>query len=439
MQAVLEQTLLALAAILVSARLLGAFAVRLRQPRVGGEMLSGLLVGAALLAPWRHVNSSPQHVAVLSASVGAVIDSLGQIGVILYLCLVGLKITPGDTRRHGVRVPLVAAPVVLGALAIAPLAAHGFAATRWQLAGGTLAPTLILAAALMVNGFPVVALILEERGMLRGDLGTTVVGVSVALTTLPFLIIAVLNQRFRSVGPTAVFVVGLAAIVAVVVIAISFWPRVAERVARVSLSDGTAVVLAVIVVFIAAWLSLRVLGTALLGGFAAGVGLSRSPAIRQVLKRAIESIVPLVLVPVFFAAGGMRIDPRMIDVGVVQAAALFTILLVAVGFLSGLASSRVRGITSREARTIAALVNCRGLMLIALPLDMLDHRLIGPRLVAVFFFGAVVTTLMTGPLLAWAEHGDARSDNDDDKLPASLTSRDGMAATALAQRGLSSS
>jgi Kef-type K+ transport system membrane component KefB len=435
MQAVLEQTLLALAAILVGARLLGAIAVKLRQPRVGGEMLAGLLVGAALLSPWRHVSSSPQHVAVLSASVGAVIDSLGQIGVILYLCLVGLKITPGDTRGNGIRVPLVATPVVLGALAIAPLAAHGFAAARWKLAGGTLAPTLILAAALMVNGFPVVALILEERGMLRGDLGATVLGVSVALTTLPFLIIAVLNQRFRSVGPTVVFVAGLAAIVALVIIAIFLWPRVAERVALVSLSDGTAVVVAVIVVLVAAWLSLRVLGTALLGGFAAGVGLSRSPAIRQGLKRTLESIVPLVLVPVFFTAGGMRIDPRMIDVGVVQAAALFAILLVAVGFLSGLASSRVQGITRREARTIAALLNCRGLMLIALPLDMLDHRLIGPRLVTVFFFGAIVTTLMTGPLLAWAEHTDVRSDIEDGELPASLTPPDGTAAAALARSG----
>ena len=84
--------------------------------------------------------------------------------------------------------------------------------------------------------------------------------------------------------------------------------------------------------------------------------------------------------PVFFAAGGMRIDPRLIDLGVLQAAAFFTILLVAVGVLSGLVSSRVRGITTSEARTIGALLNCRGLMLIA-------------------------TTLMTGPLLAWADHG----------------------------------
>jgi Kef-type K+ transport system membrane component KefB len=402
-------------------------------------MLAGLLVGAALLSPWRHVNSSPHHVAVVSSSVGAVVSSLGQIGMILFLCLTGLNITPGDTRRHGARVPLVAAPVILGALAVAPFVAHGFAAARWQLAGGTLAPTLILAAALIVNGFPVVALILEERGMLRGDLGTTVLGVSVALTTLPFLIIAVLNQRLRSVGPTLVFVVGLAALMALVVIAIFIWPRVAERVPRVSMSDGAAVALAVIVVLIGAWLSLRVLGTALLGGFAAGVALSRSPRIRQVLRRALESIVPLVLVPVFFAAGGMRIDPRLIDVGVVQAAALFTIPLVAVGLLSGLASSRVRGVTTREARTIAALLNCRGLMLIALPLDMLDHRLIGPRLVTVFFFGAVVTTLMTGPLLAWAGRADAHSDMEDDKLPASLASPDGMAATArFARSGPSS-
>jgi Kef-type K+ transport system membrane component KefB len=422
MQSVLEQSLLALAAILVGARLLGAVAVRLRQPRVGGEMLAGLIVGAALLSPWRHVNSSPHHVAVLSSSVVAVVDGLGQFGAILYLCLVGLRFPPHEVGRHRGRVAVLSLPFVLGALALAPLAAVWFAAARWQLAGGPLTATLILAAALMVNGFPVVALVLQERGILDGTLGTTVLGTSALLATFPFLIVAVLNHRFASAGPAAAYVLGLTASVAVVVIAVLCWPRVAARLARISLSDGTDLALAVVAVITGAWLSSRLLGTGLPGGFAVGVALSRSVGTREVLEQALGRAVPALLVPVFFAAGGTRVDPRVIDFGVIEGAALFTTLLAAVAALAGWVSSRVSGITTRDARLIAGLLNCRGLMLVALPVDMVDHRLIGPRLVAVFCAGALVTTLMTGPLLAWADHAGTPSDTTDDQLPVSLTS-----------------
>ena len=49
MQATLAESLVALVAILAGARALGAVAVRLRQPRIGGEMLAGLVIGGALL------------------------------------------------------------------------------------------------------------------------------------------------------------------------------------------------------------------------------------------------------------------------------------------------------------------------------------------------------------------------------------------------------
>jgi Kef-type K+ transport system membrane component KefB len=289
-----------------------------------------------------------------------------------------------------------------------------FAGARWQLAGGTLTPTLILAAAMMANGFPVVALILEERGMLDGDLGATILGAAAVLATLPFLILAVLDHRFRSAGPAAVYVLGLAAVVALVVIAALIWQLTSAKLSRGPVSDGTTLAVAVIAVLLGAWLSLRLLGTPLLGGFAVGVALSRSPATRLALERALGRVVPVILVPMFFAAVGIRIDPRAIDVEVVEAAAVFTILLVAVASLGGV-SSRMSGLTTRTATTIAALLNCRGLVLLALAVDMVDHRLIGAMLAPVFFLGAVATTLMTGPLLAWAQR-PTQLEPEDDKL-----------------------
>ena len=187
MDGFLAQILLALAAILAAARLLGALAVRLRQPRIGGEMLAGLLVGGALLSPWRHPGVA-HHAAFLSTTVVRFIDLLGQVGVILYLLLVGLTLSPLELRRNATRIAAVGLPVIVAAAALAPLGAVWFGGARWQLAGG-LAAGLVMAAALMINGFPFVARILQERELLHGGFGVTLLGASALVTALPFVLL----------------------------------------------------------------------------------------------------------------------------------------------------------------------------------------------------------------------------------------------------------
>jgi Kef-type K+ transport system membrane component KefB len=263
---VLGQTLLALAATLLAAWLLGALAVRLRQPRVGGEMVGGLLVGTALLSPWREEGSASEQRAVLSPEAVDAFNTAGQVGVILYLFLVGLSLDPAGVRRKARTALLVSLPVILAAVALAPLGAYWFDSGRWELSTGLLAASLIMAAALMINGFPVVAHMLQERGELRGDLASTVLGAAALLTVV-----------------------------------------------------------------------------------------------------------------------------------------VFTALLLAVALPSGLVAKRVARFSAPEAKTIAALLNCRGLLLLVLAVAMADEDLIGPSLVAVLFLGALATTLMTGPLLGWAQ------------------------------------
>jgi Kef-type K+ transport system membrane component KefB len=121
------------------------------------------------------------------------------------------------------------------------------------------------------------------------------------------------------------------------------------------------------------------------------------------LERALGRSVPVILVPVFMAAAGARVDPRVLDLSVLAGAAAFTVLLVAVAMLAGSVSARFSGLGAGDASAVAALLNCRGMMLLAIGIEMSDHHLIGSRLVAVFFIGAVATTIMTGPMFARAQ------------------------------------
>jgi Kef-type K+ transport system membrane component KefB len=412
MDGLLGQTLLAVASILAVARLLGAVAVRLRQPRIGGEMLAGLLVGGALMSPWRDTGVT-HHAAVLSTTAVDFVDLLGQLGMVLYLLLVGLSLSPPDIKRNAARITAVGLPVILAAVVVAPLAAAWFAGARWQLAGGT-AAVLVMASALMVNGLPFVARILQERELMHGGFGATVLGASALVTALPFVLLSLAERRSPSDG------IALLADSLPLLITLAFgiagamlWPTLASRFKRPPSGGATPQVLAIIAALIVGWLTLQLLGTALPGAFLVGIALSGSTPTRVALEQMLGRAVPVILVPVFMAAAGARLDPRMLDVGVLQGAAVFTALLVAVAAAAGSASARTAHIGANDARAITALINCRGLMLLVLGVQMADHRLIGPRLVAVFFIGAVATTLMTGPLLARAGRLARRAASED--------------------------
>jgi Kef-type K+ transport system membrane component KefB len=213
----------------------------------------------------------------------------------------------------------------------------------------------------------------------------------------------VAEHRFHSTGlQTAVYALELVATLGIGFSGAVLWPSLAER-SPVAVGLETGLVLAVVAALLSAWVSLKLLGTALPGSFLVGIALSQSAARRHAIERALGWSVPVILVPGFLAGAGARVDPGMLDLGVLAGAAVFTVLLVAVAMLAGSVSSRFPGLGASDASAIAALLNCRGMMLLALGVEMRDHRLIGPRLVAVFFIGAVATTMMTGPLFARAQ------------------------------------
>jgi Kef-type K+ transport system membrane component KefB len=167
-------------------------------------------------------------------------------------------------------------------------------------------------------------------------------------------------------------------------------------------------VLTVVAALAAAWVSSTLLGTPLPGAFLVGIGLSQSPARRRAIERALGWSVPVILVPVFLAGAGARVDPRALDLGVLTGAAVFTALLGAVAILGASLSSRFAVLGPGEASSLAALLNCRGMMLLALGVELRDHGLIGVRLVAVLYLCAIATTLMTGPLFVRALGGRRR-------------------------------
>lgn len=404
----LPTLLLQLSIIVAAAVLLGAAVRRLGQPAVIGEMAAGILLGPSVLGfAWPEAKDFlfPSH-SLPNLSL------LSQVGVLLFMFAVGMELDLTSVRRHartavfvsqaGILVPfLLGIAMVLARPSLAPGGAP------------TLAFVLFMGVAMSITAFPVLARILEERGLMRTPLGATAMASAAvddvtAWTLLAFLIAVARSQSLLD----GVWTACLAALYAAAMLwlvrpALGRWySRLAQggkadAEPGVEADPGKAVAAVLLIgVFLSA-LATEAIGVhALFGAFLAGVIIPRRGRLRVFLKERIEYAASLYLLPVFFAFTGLRTEIRLLsgwqDWG--MAAALLSVAVA--GKLGGVClAARLAGRPWRESLALGSLMNTRGLMeLIVLNIG-LDLGILPPRIFAMMVIMALVTTAMTGPLL----------------------------------------
>lgn len=108
----------------------------------------------------------------------------------------------------------------------------------------------------------------------------------------------------------------------------------------------------------------------------------------------------VLLLPAFFAYTGMRTQIGLLSGGFEWLICGLVILVACLGKFGGtLAAARLTGHSWREASALGILMNTRGLMELIVLNIALDLRVLNPKLFAIFVIMAVVTTLMTSPIL----------------------------------------
>jgi K+:H+ antiporter len=161
--------LLQIVAIVVAARLMGALFKRMGQPSVIGEMVAGILLGPSLFGLL-----FPDALAFLfpAASLGN-LKLFSQVGVILFMFLVGMDLDLRHLREKAHAAVMVSHTSIL----LPMLLGVGLALFLY----GTQAPAgvafssfaLFMGIAMSITAFPVLARILEERGLTKTPLGNT--------------------------------------------------------------------------------------------------------------------------------------------------------------------------------------------------------------------------------------------------------------------------
>jgi Kef-type K+ transport system membrane component KefB len=395
-----------LAAVIALGFTLGRVLRAVGQPPVIGEVVAGILLGPSLLGA---VSPEAMHLLIPSAAtdphgqVAAALQAVSELGVILYMFLVGLELNAGRLKHQAQAALAIAhasimAPFVLGAaIALGLYPVYSSADVSFT------SFALFLGAAMAVTAFPVLARILTDRGLERTELGIVALGCAAADDVTAWCLLAVVVGVARSAVGNAGWVIG-GAIAFIAFMFLVARPLLKRATRSLDARHEPLSPLAVSGTFLGLLLcslTTEAIGIhAVFGAFLMGAVLPHDGQIAREFATKLKDLVTILLLPAFFASTGMRTQINLMS-GWADCMWCGAIILVAtVGKFGGtLVAARLNGLSWRYSTALGALMNTRGLMgLIVLNIG-LDLGVISPKLFAMMVVMAVVTTVATAPLL----------------------------------------
>jgi len=322
---------LALGLILIAARIAGAVARRLGQPRVLGELVVGLLLGPTLFGLFQS-----SFLGLDSPAIAQTIEELAQLGVLLLMFYIGMEVQLSELARVGNVGILAGVGGSLLTVAFAALFLLFFAYT-WQLA-------LFAGVALAATSVSISAQVLLELGLLRTKVGSALLAAALIDDIVAILLVSVVVPVITHGGEIDPW--SMAGIVARIVVylglaGLTTWfvvPRMLNWInAQRYLEESYGVpALALALVLLYGWSAVYFGGVAAItGAFIAGIGVARvKTGVKRQIEEAITNLAYVFLVPIFFVSIGLSADLRGISL---------SILPLALGLLAAAVGGKILG------------------------------------------------------------------------------------------------
>jgi Kef-type K+ transport system membrane component KefB len=401
--------LLQLLVVIAVARCAGVLFTKIGQTAVIGEMAAGILLGPSFLG-----RLFPSVEAVLfPPSSLQLLQLLSQLGVILFMFTVGMEFDVLRLRERARAAVVIsnagiAVPFALGIVLSLYLRADYAPAQVPQIVFA-----LFTAVAMSVTAFPVLARIIAERGLTGTDLGNTAIACAAIadVTAWCLLTVVVAVARGQGLGGPAI-TIALAILFSLLVLKV-IGPRAGEIFGRTvsgpSVFDrsggperppATTLAWAVCFAFGSALVTEAIGIHALFGAFIAGVALSPARELTAAVRGAIEPLAAVVLLPLFFAASGLRTEIGLLDSAGDWAVCGLVIAVAVAGKLGGSSlAARWSGMGWRDSLAIGSLMNTRGLMELVVLNIGYELGILSPALYTMMVAMALATTCMAGPML----------------------------------------
>ena len=391
--------LLELAVILGVCRLVGLIAQRLGQPQVVGEMVAGVLLGPSLLG---RIAPGVQHQLFPTGQANVVLYTTAQIGLVLYMFLIGLNFDINLIKQRGrtavaVSAAGVLAPLALGGVIAVPMLARGI---YFEKGVSLVLAMMFLGASIATTAFPMLARIIFEQGLSGTPLGTLALICGAVDDALSWCILAIVLAIHRG-NPTTAAVAIVGGILYTLLLltvgrkALRFLGPRAEGQNSITAPMLSAVL---VVLMVCAWFTDTIGIYAIFGAFVLGVAMP-SGFFAQRLTAMLEPLVTTFLLPLFFVYSGLNTQIGLLNTPTLWVVTLGILIVSIAGKGIACTSAAWLGkVPFRESVALGSLMNARGLIELILLNIGLQAGIITPTLFSILVLVAIVTTLMATPI-----------------------------------------
>ena len=391
--------LIQMTTVLLTALFCGWLARKLGQSRVIGEIIGGIFLGPSVfgrIAP--HASASLFPVASLGS-----FETISTIGLVLFLFLIGSELDYDHLRKQKATATLASGMSIFFPFVMAAVAAHSLRIRFAPEGIGRVPFVLFLGISMSITAFPVLARILEERKMQSTPLGTTALMCAAVDDVCAWSLLAIALTLLPNAGHSTplgwrlVWLAGYLAVMLGIIRPMGAW--LVKRQSSITLSyEMLGVVIAIVLASAAATEAIGV--HPLFGAFLAGVCFPRIPHWQQAVRTRLDMIVSILLLPLFFALTGMRTRLDLLSGGRIWLWTSIVLFVAIAGKMGGaVLAARWTGQSWRNAAALGALLNTRGLVELVVLNIAYNAHVFSPTLFTMLVVMALVTTMITTPIL----------------------------------------
>ncbi len=385
--------------IVLVARVFGWIFRKIGQPSVIGEIIAGIVLGPSLFGLY----FPDMKDALFPVESLGNLQLLSQIGLILFMFVIGMELDLKVLKNKANEAVVIShasivIPFALG-IGLSYYIYHQFAPSGVEF----LSFSLFMGIAMSITAFPVLARIVQERGIHKTRLGTIVITCAAADDITAWCILAVVIAIVKAGSfVSSLYVIGLALVYVLTMLFVvkPFLKRVGDLYAKKENIKKSVVAIFLLTLIVSAYVS-EIIGIhALFGAFLMGAIMPDIAKFRNVFIEKVEDVSVILLLPLFFVFTGLRTEIGLInDIYLWKVTGCIIAVAVAGKFFGSALAAKFVGQTWRDSLTIGALMNTRGLMELVVLNIGYELGVLSPKVFTMMVIMALVTTFMTGPAL----------------------------------------
>ncbi len=391
--------LVQIVSIIFVAHIFGWICRKIGQPTVVGEMIAGIFLGPSLVGMY-----FPGFFETLfpAKSLGN-IEFLSLIGLILYMFVVGMELDFSVLRKRAKEAVIIShssiiIPFVMG-VTLTYFIYETYAPGNVQF----ISFALFIGITMSITAFPVLARIVQERGIHKTKLGIVVLtSAAIDDITAWCLLAVVIAIAKAGSAVSALYTIALAAAYVLFMFKVvrPFLGRIGNLFRNKESLTKATIGIFFLTLIISAYLT-EIIGIhALFGAFMAGTIMPENMKLRELIVEKVEDVATLIFLPLFFVYTGLRTEIGLLnDTELWEMTGILIAVAVAGKFIGSMIAAKFEGQSWRDSLIIGTLMNTRGLVELVVLNIGYDLGVLSSEIFAMLVIMALTTTFMTGPLL----------------------------------------